>query len=200
MGCSAESRSERQIPDGRDDKDRGGSSLPLPALLSRVLLAFAVEFERESDLSLAISANVLRILDENGVRLRDLPLLSGVSKEAISMALGIPRKQRAVIEPDPAGSRAKVVRLTSKGREAQNAYRHLLGAIEQRWQMRFGKEAIQTLREHLERLVGEPVAEGPPLFRGLEPYPGGWRASIRRPNTLPHYPMVLHRGGFPDGS
>lgn len=28
----------------------------------------------------------------------------------------------------------------------------------------------------------------------------GWRAPLRRPVTLPHYPMVLHRGGFPDGS
>jgi hypothetical protein len=34
------------------------------------------------------------------------------------------------------------------------------------------------------------------LFRGLEPHPDGWRASVRKPNTLPHYPMVLHRGGF----
>jgi hypothetical protein len=28
----------------------------------------------------------------------------------------------------------------------------------------------------------------------------GWRAKVRRPTTLPHYRMVLHRGGFPDGS
>ena len=41
---------------------------------------------------------------------------------------------------------------------------------------------------------------GTPLFAWLEPYPDGWRASVRRPATLPHYPMVLHRGGFPDGS
>jgi len=33
----------------------------LSALLSRVLLAFAIDFERESDLSLAISANVVRV-------------------------------------------------------------------------------------------------------------------------------------------
>jgi hypothetical protein len=42
------------------------SLLPLSALLSRVLLAFAMEFERDSDLSLAISANVVRVLDETG--------------------------------------------------------------------------------------------------------------------------------------
>ena len=35
---------------------------------------------------------------------------------------------------------------------------------------------------------------------GLQPYPDGWRAKVRAPETLPHHPMVLHRGGFPDGS
>ena len=28
----------------------------------------------------------------------------------------------------------------------------------------------------------------------------GWRAAVPKPETLPHYPMLLHRGGFPDGS
>src|SRR5262249_40963675 len=48
----------------------------LPILLSRVLLAFAIEFEQEFPVSLAISANVLRVLDQHGVRVRDLPGLS----------------------------------------------------------------------------------------------------------------------------
>ncbi|MGA2826507.1 MAG: hypothetical protein ABSF03_10325 [Streptosporangiaceae bacterium] len=39
-----------------------------------------------------------------------------------------------------------------------------------------------------------------PLGPVLEPYPGNWRADVRAPRTLPHYPMVLHRGGYPDGS
>jgi hypothetical protein len=59
---------------------------------------------------------------------------------------------------------------------------------------------ICSLRGALERLVGEGNAQASPLFRGLEPYPDGWRASVGKPATLPHYPMVLHRGGFPDGS
>src|SRR5208282_3153372 len=105
-------------------KDSTDSGLPLSTLLSRMLLAFAIEFERESDLSLAISANVVRVLDEKGVRVRDIPLLTGVSKEAISMALGfVQKKGIALVEPDPSGSRAKIARLTSKGRAAQDAYR-----------------------------------------------------------------------------
>ncbi len=173
----------------------------LPTLLSQVLHAFALAFERRSSLSLAISANLLRVLDDRGVRVRDLPLLTGVSKEAISMAIGIlQEKHLAVVEPDPTGGRAKVARLTVKGREAQDGYRTLLGMVEENMGTRFGPETLRDLRASLEHLVGEPTALGSPLFRGLDPYPDGWRASVRRPNLLPHYPMVLHRGGFPDGS
>jgi hypothetical protein len=32
------------------------------------------------------------------------------------------------------------------------------------------------------------------------PHPAGWRAAIRPAATLPHYPVVLHRGGYADGS
>jgi DNA-binding MarR family transcriptional regulator len=164
-------------------------------LLARTLLAFAMEFESEWDLSLAICANVLRVLDEKGVRVRDLPLASGVSKEAIAMAMGILGKKRlAVIVPDPEGSRSKVARLTAKGVEARDEYLRRLALVEESWQRRFGKPAIRALHEALHPFAGES------LFRGMEPYPEGWRASVRRPTVLPHYPMVLHRGGYPDGS
>jgi len=95
----------------------GESSADVSVLLSQVLLAFTLDFERESAVSLAVAANALRVLTGEGVRIRDLP----------------------------------------------------------------------------------------------RPYPGGWRA--RNPylrqttavlddpdGALPHYPMVLHRGGWPDGS
>ncbi len=201
LGYGLFSAGPEQERESKPRRESNAHSLPLSALLSRVLLAFALEFERESELSLAISANILRVLDEKRVRVQDLPLLTGVSKEAISVALGLLQKKSfAVVEADPDGSRAKVARLTPKGRDAQTAYRQLLGIMEETWQARFGRNTIRTLRESLERLVREPTAEQSPLFRGLEPYPDGWRASIRKPDTLPHYPMVSHRGGFPDGS
>lgn len=184
-----------------DQRAAEASHPPLSALLSKVLLAFATEYERESDLSLAIGANLLRVLAENGVPVRDFPLLTGVSKEAISMVLGVLEKRGlAAVETEQAGSRTKVVRLTARGYRAQDDYRQVLDGIEKRWQQRFGQDAISTLRERLERLAGEPAARQSPLFRGLEPYPDGWRAAVRKPDTLPHFPMVLHRGGFPDGS
>lgn len=109
---------------GPDQKQRAPAvreddTAPLPhlsALLSRTLLAFAIEFERESDLSLAISANVVRLLNEEGVRARELPRLSGVSKELIKVSVGFLNKHRYVaIAPDPTAKGSKLVRLTAKG-------------------------------------------------------------------------------------
>lgn len=167
-------------PDRKQSSPVPSADKALPTLLSQVLLTFAMEFERESKLSLAISANVLRVLNETGVRMRDLPVLSGVSKEAISMAMGILQKRDlAVVE-------ARIVGLTPKGLAAQAAYRTLIATIENRW------NAV-ALRKALDRITGG-------LEAGLEPYPDNWRAAVRKPETLPHYPMVLHRGGYPDGS
>jgi methyltransferase (TIGR00027 family) len=173
-------------------------ALPLSALLSRVLLAFALEYEREAGLSLAVAANVLRVLGTEGTRLRELPVLTGTSTESVRWALGIlTRGDLAAEEPDPAASRGKVARLTPRGLDAQHLYHDLTGTIERRWHDRFTPGVTGALRASL-----EPLAAGQPpvLFGGLEPYPDNWRASVRRPATLPHFPMVLHRGGYPDGS
>jgi DNA-binding MarR family transcriptional regulator len=177
------------------------SDLPLPSLLARVLLAFALEFERESELSLAISANVLRVLEEQGTAVREIPSRSGVSKESIAMALTfLTKRGYARVQTDPRGNRTKIFLLTPQGVEARAAYPRLLAAMEARWTKRYGAKAIQALRSALEPLAGDGTAEGSPLFAGLGPHPEGWRARVPRPRTLPHYPMVLHRGGYPDGS
>lgn len=178
-------------------QDKPDGELTLLALLARVLLAFALEFEQESRLSLAICANVLRILNEPGVPMRELPENSGVSKESIAMAMGILRKFK-MVDIGKQGS-WQVVRLTAVGEEARSAYRNHVAMIEARWAERFG-DRTERLRNALEPIVGDGTAEGSPLFAGLEPHPKGWRAMVRRSKTLPHFPMVLHRGGYPDGS
>jgi DNA-binding MarR family transcriptional regulator len=190
----------------------GVSSADLSVFLSQVLLAFTLDFERESAVSLAIGANALRVLTEQGVRVRELPYLTGVSKEALSMAAGIlTRRSWAVVEPDPAASRGKLLRLTPRGRSAQEEYIRLLGDVEQRWRARFGTGPIDALRRSLLSVIGSGDGDRPRLSPGLRPYPDGWRARspyLRQTTAvlddpgaaLPHYPMVLHRGGWPDGS
>jgi DNA-binding MarR family transcriptional regulator len=181
--------------------EAAASQYTLPILLSKVLLAFAIEFESDSGISLAIVANVLRTIGPEGVPVRDLPRLTGVSKEAVAMSLGrIEKCGFTAVQAVSPGSRVKTARLTPKGRIAQGEYDRLVGEIEQKWQARFGKDVVDSLRESLEVLDGDATAQHSPLFRGLEPYPDGWRAAVPKPEILPHYPMVLHRGGFPDGS
>ena len=177
------------------------TTLPLSALLSRVLLAFALEYEAESELSLAVGANMLRVLGSAGTRLRDLPHLTGISKEAVTWAMGVLLRARlAVEEPDPAASRGKVARLTPAGLRAQHRYLELVRTVEDRWERRFGRDTVADLRRSLEALAIGTDGQPPPLFQALEPYPDNWRTAVPPPGTLPYYPMVLHRGGYPDGS
>ena len=129
------------------------------------------------------------------------------------VSLGYPRKRSPwrsadwknavsqTVSPESPGSRMKILALTAEGMDAQKTYGALVWSIEKRWESRFGKSAVAMLRDLLERLVcGEGDAKSSLLFLGLEAYPSGWRASLPKPEVLPHYPMVLHRGGYPDGS
>jgi hypothetical protein len=127
-----------------------------------------------------------------------IPAAGGVSKEAVAMAIGVMRKFGAATEgPDPAGSRFKVTRLTARGVALRDEYPALAADIERDWRARFGDATVTALRQALEALVaGDP----PRHYVGLEPYPDGWRARVPPPAMLPHYPMTLHRGGYPDGS
>lgn len=168
--------------------------LSLIALLSRATVAFALAYEADTAVSLAVAANVLRVLDEHGVAVRDVPRLGGVAKESVTMATGFLGKKGLVsIEPGPPGGRTKVIRLTDGGVRAKQAHERRLAAVEDEWRARLGDDVVGAVRGSLER-----VQDG--LFLGLATHPEGWRASLRRPDTLPHYPMVTHRGGFPDGS
>ena len=182
----------------RNPPTDAGGAVPLPWLLARVLLVLAIEFELEARVSLAIAANVLRLLDEKDTRIRDLPVRSGVSTEGLAMATGyLESRGLAVVGAGPPGEKWKVARLTPAGSQTAEASQKLLASIERRWHARYGVAPLVAIRSAL-----EPLASGarPPLFAATEPHPEGWRASVRRPAVLPHYPMVLHRGGYPDGS
>lgn len=186
----------------RDRRMAEPASSTFAALLSQVLLAFALEFEQESEVSLAICANVVRLTScDAPVRVRDLPRLSGVSKEAIATALSFMEKRGyAMVEAESPGNRAKAVRLTAKGQQSREAYNRLVWSIEEGWRDKFGSETITKLRQTVEQIVSDPEDASSALFKGMRPYSDGWRATVPKPERLPHYPMILHRGGYPDGS
>jgi hypothetical protein len=184
----------------------------LASLLSRLLLAFALDFERESRLSLAVSANVLRELSADGVRLRDLPLRAGISREAAQGSVKfLDRHGCLAVEAGAGSGAARVARLTARGERAQDKYRRVLAATQQAWAGRYGAAPVGEVTRVLERVVTAQDGGEYLLARGLTPYPDGWRAHPPyRAQTaavlgdplaaLPWYPMVSHRGGFPDGS
>ena len=190
----------------------GVADRDLSALLSAVLLAFTVSYESQSKLPLPISANVLRVIDDEGVRVADVSHRGGVSKEGTVSALGFLERHGYVeVGPDPSGGRGKVVRPTERGQRARDGRPWLAAQVEQAWRERFGAGQIDRLRGALSRLLGCRTDGRPTLALGLEPYPDGWRsrrpyltqtqAVLRDPGAaLPRHPMVLHRGGYPDGS
>jgi DNA-binding MarR family transcriptional regulator len=172
--------------------------LPLSALLAKPLLAFALAYERNCELSLALGANLLRLLDERRAPARDLPYRSGIAKEAIANALSVLEK-RGYVAIERAGA-SRVVHLTPKGTDGRDAHQRRLAAVEKGWRERFGAERVDRLRAVLEEITLDGGTLSPRLLEGLTPHPENWRAAVARAAELPHFPMVLHRGGYPDGS
>jgi hypothetical protein len=142
-------------------------------------------------MSLALSANVVRVLDEVGVPVRRLSALTGIAGMGIENSLSaLGRRGCLVVERDPAGGRARLARLTADGLRARAAYFEGVERIEREWERRCGERAMDAVRE----------AARLPLLSGLTPHPDGWRAQVPSPQVLPHFPFVSHRGGYPDGS
>jgi len=184
---------------------RASKDLPLVVLLAHALMAYTLEFEESAALSLPLSANVIRVLDAEKTRVRDLPALAGISKEAVAASLtSLKKTPFVVVEGAPASKRT--IRLTPAGEDLRADDRRLHERVEREWTSRFGANVPGTLRETLDRILDDPA-----LRTGITPYADGWRASkayLRQTEAqiadprgrLPHHPMVLHRGGWPDGS
>ena len=183
--------------EGEAGTEAGETSLP--ALLARTLLAYAMEFEGDSEVSLAIAANVLRFFEERAeVPIRELPTLACVSKEAIAMATGFLEKRGFATVKSQA--RTKFLALTPEGQGEAGEYAKRVAAIEERWRANAGNKPVDRLRRALEKITDDRDSEESPLRLAVKPYPDGWRAQVPAPAGLAHFPMVLHRGGFPDGS
>ena len=189
---------------GHQKRQQGGD-LALVVLLAHALMAYTLDFEEGSALSLPLSANVFRVLDSDGMQVRELPSLTGISKEAVAVSLtSLAKTDYVVVEGAPASKRT--IRLTPAGESLRIDHRRLHARIGKRWARKFGANVVESSRAALERILDHPE-----LAAGLTPYPDGWRASkpyghltqavLADPRgRLPQYPMVLHRGGWPDGS
>jgi DNA-binding MarR family transcriptional regulator len=95
-------------------------------------------------------------IDPEGSRLTDLAERARMTKQSVGEVTS-DLEQRGYVErvPDPSDGRAKIIRLTERGREAQALGFELIDDIERDWAERFGAERIAVLRDVLEAVTGE---------------------------------------------
>jgi DNA-binding MarR family transcriptional regulator len=97
---------------------------------------------------------VFRFLHGDGMRLTELASLAGLTKQSVGeivddlTALGYIERY-----PDPTDKRAKLIRLTKKGKDAQAVGFNLFSELESEWADAFGDEDISVLRSLLERVA-----------------------------------------------
>jgi hypothetical protein len=167
--------------------------------LAQVLLAFTLAAEDGAGVSLPVHLNLLVALDRDPVPVRDLPALSGLAKEGVAYAYNVlTRSERAQLETAP-GGRGQAIRLTERGLKTKRSLLQRVAAVEADWTERYGA-ALESVRSVLAELDGDGVAGASPVLDAIAHPGGGWRAARRPRQVLPRYPMVLHRGGYPDGS
>jgi DNA-binding MarR family transcriptional regulator len=161
------------------DGGMDGPTLPMLRRLGRALGARHREhLERAGfgDLP-AGPARLLPLLAGEGARVTEVAVIAGVSKQAVKVAVDqLERGGYARRSADPADGRAKVVRLTPRGRAALVAARDGLADIERELTARVGAARLGELRG----IVGELLdALGPAAPAPHAPRPSRPRAVTR---------------------
>lgn len=158
----------------------GEKNLPIHVVLTGLLsLAFdsaIADFRREIEDSefddiRPTHACVFRYVRGSGLRLTDIAELANMTKQSVGEVVDdLVERGYAERVPDPADGRAKLIRLTERGEEAQEFGFGVFAAIEDRWAERYGADRIADLREILEEIV---AAEAPYAVPELQPEAAG---------------------------
>ena len=150
--------------------------IPLPPLLgdlkTRAFEEFHSRLEAEGYGDLREGHGcVFRFVDEEGSRLTELAERSQLTKQAVGEVVEDLQLMGYVERtPDPQDGRAKIIRLTQRGREALSAAQRVFAEVERDWGERIGHDRVAALREALEALtVGESAAAGEELRRDAVP-------------------------------
>lgn len=114
------------------------------------------------DVTVAQARLAQRIADR-GSRLTELAESAQVTKQTASM-LVVALEREGFVErvPDPEDGRARLIRLSARGREASRRAMGVVMGVEAEWVEHLGPELAGQLREGLERLreVTDPYADG----------------------------------------
>lgn len=141
--------------------------LPMIRLLSTAMDDFSAElFERVEaagygDLRPGHGC-VFGNIDPDGSRLTDLAERARMTKQSVG-EVASDLEARGYVErvPDPNDGRAKIIRLTQRGREAQSIGQALIDDLERDWGERFGADRVAALREALEVITAEDLGAVP---------------------------------------
>ena len=93
-------------------------------------------------------------IEPEGSRLTDLAARAGYTKQTVGDVTS-ELEQMGYVErvPDPEDKRAKIIRLTARGRQAQKVGQGLIADVEAEWAERYGAKRVAALRELLEEIV-----------------------------------------------
>src|SRR5436305_14936990 len=150
------------------ERDNGFSRRhPMIRLLDVAFAGFVAELERRvaetsySDIRITHGC-VFGNIEPDGSRLTDLAERAHMTKQSVG-EVATELEQRGYLErvPDPNDGRAKIIRLTARGQEAQAVGRRVIDEIEQEWAERFGVERIAALRDALEAVTAEQLGAVP---------------------------------------
>jgi DNA-binding MarR family transcriptional regulator len=105
---------------------------------------------------------VFGYVDPDGSRLTDLADRANMTKQAVG-EVTTDLQQLGYVErvPDPSDGRAKIIRLTPRGHQAQTLSWDLINEIEREWAERFGAERIAALRQTLQAVTAERIGANP---------------------------------------
>ena len=137
---------------------------PLPALLDDLSAIAFKEFKQRLDEAghspiRAGHGCVFRFIHEGGSRLTDLSDSSGLTKQAVGEVVAdLERLGYVERGPDPDDGRAKVIRLTDLGAEAQTVAVGIFEEIERSWAERFGAQRVEAMRALLEEMTADEPA------------------------------------------
>jgi DNA-binding MarR family transcriptional regulator len=143
----------------RDEAHTSRRTMPLPPLLAEVKEIGIDELHRrlagEGFTEIRPGHGcVFRFVGGEGSHLTELAQRSGFTKQAVGeVASDLERLCYVERVPDPDDRRAKIIRLTEHGRQAQAAAMRIFADIERRWAERYGEERIALLRETLEEIA-----------------------------------------------
>jgi len=140
---------------------------PLIRLLDNTFDAFAEEMTRRvaetpySDVRITHGC-VFGNIQPEGSRLTYLAERANMTKQSVGeVTTELERLGYVERVPDPNDGRAKIIRLTERGRAAQSLGLGIIEEIEQEWAERYGAERVAALRDALEAITAERLGAVP---------------------------------------